>query len=68
MTGNQQKLYETAETQAGYFTYRQAIECGYSSPAHVYHVSTGAWLRECRGLYCRQGPGPRTAHWSLGGR
>ena len=51
MTQNQQKLYETAEAQEGYFTYRQAIECGYSSPTHVYHIGTGAWIREYRGIF-----------------
>ncbi len=51
MTENEQQLYKTAEAQQGYFTYRQAIKCGYSSPAHVYHVGTGAWIREHRGIY-----------------
>jgi predicted transcriptional regulator of viral defense system len=51
MTDNGQRLYRTAEAQQGYFTYRQALQAGYSSPSLVYHVSTGAWVREYRGLY-----------------
>lgn len=51
MTKHEQQLYKTAEAQQGYFTYRQAIRCGYSSPTHVYHVGTGAWSREYRGIY-----------------
>ncbi len=51
MTNNEQRLYRVAEAQQGYFSYRQAIQAGYSSPSHVYHVSTGAWIREYRGLY-----------------
>jgi len=66
MTENQQKLYEIAEAQAGYFTYRQAIECGYSSPAHVYHVGTGAWLRESRGIYrLARFPAAQDGHYAL---
>ena len=48
---NRQRLYRTAEAQQGYFTYRQALQSGYSSPSHVYHIGTGAWIREYRGLY-----------------
>ena len=51
MTNNQQRLYQIAEAQQGYFTYRQALQAGFSSPSHGYHVRTGAWLREYRGLY-----------------
>ena len=51
MTGNQQKLYGMVEAQQGYFTYRQALQSGYRSPSHVYHVRTGAWIREYRGVY-----------------
>lgn len=51
MRENQKRLYETATAQGGYFTYRQALTCGYSSPTHVYHVGTGAWIREYRGIF-----------------
>lgn len=51
MAHSQQKLYQTVEAQQGYFTYRQALLAGYSSPSHYYHVSTGAWIREYRGIY-----------------
>lgn len=66
MTRNQQRLYETAEAQAGYFGYRQAIECGYSSPTHVYHVGTGAWIREYRGIYrLARFPAAPDGHYAL---
>jgi hypothetical protein len=66
MTTNQQKLYETAEAQEGYFTYRQAIECGYSSPTHVYHIGTGAWIRECRGIFrLARFPSAPDGHYAL---
>ncbi len=48
---NQERLYQAAEAQQGYFTYRQALRAGYSSPSHVYHIGTGAWIREHRGIY-----------------
>ena len=51
MSSNQQRLYQIAESQQGYFTYRQALQCGYTSPTHGYHVGTGAWIRERRGIY-----------------
>jgi len=66
MTENQQKLYETAEAQEGYFTYRQAIECGYSSPTHVYHIGTGAWIREFRGIFrLARFPAAPDGHYAL---
>lgn len=46
-----EQLFETAEAQQGYFTTAQAIEAGYSRSTHSYHVDTGNWLREHRGIY-----------------
>jgi len=47
----QSKFNSVLQTQQGYFTTKQAIAAGYSSATHNYHVSTGNWLREYRGIY-----------------
>jgi predicted transcriptional regulator of viral defense system len=61
-----QKLYQTAEAQQGYFTYRQALESGHSSPSHVYHVKTGSWIREYRGIYrLARFPAAQDGHYVL---
>lgn len=44
-------LYEIAEGQGGYFTTKQAASAGFSQKNHGYHVRTGNWLRERRGIY-----------------
>jgi predicted transcriptional regulator of viral defense system len=44
-------LFEIASSQQGYFTSAQAIELGYESNNHAYHVKHGNWLREVRGIY-----------------
>ena len=46
-----EKLYAIAETQQGYFTAGQAVACGYPTSNHVYHLRTGAWKRDYRGIY-----------------
>lgn len=51
MKKNEAKLFAIANAQQGYFTARQAVACGYAAPNHVYHVNTGAWIREYRGIY-----------------
>lgn len=51
MKDNERKLYSIAETQQGYFTTRQALAAGYSYETHHYHVASGAWVREHRGIY-----------------
>jgi predicted transcriptional regulator of viral defense system len=51
MQKNEERLYEVASGQQGYFTAAQAVKCGYPTPNHVYHVKTGSWAREYRGLY-----------------
>lgn len=54
------QLYEVADSQAGYFTARQALDAGYSDRMQTYHVQTGDWLREWRGIYrLRHYPNPR---------
>lgn len=44
-------LFEIAERQQGYFTYKQAIEAGYYRRAAHFYAKTGEWLREKRGIY-----------------
>ncbi len=45
------RLYDIAEQQCGYFTAKQANEAGISHKNHAYHVRTGAWIKEWRGIY-----------------
>jgi predicted transcriptional regulator of viral defense system len=45
------KLYESAETQGGFFTARQARDAGYMDSVHPYQVQSGNWVREARGVY-----------------
>jgi predicted transcriptional regulator of viral defense system len=47
----QKDLYELAESQSGYFTTKQASALGYASNKRIYHVRTGNWIREHRGIY-----------------
>lgn len=65
-------LQQVAEGQAGYFTARQAIACGYSYPAQAYHAKHGNWLRIDRGIFRLRG-WPTSDHedlvrWSLWSR
>ncbi len=46
-----QKLIEIALDQKGYFTAKQAIDCGVISNNHHYYVKKGEWIREIRGIY-----------------
>ena len=66
------KFNAIVQAQQGYFTTKQAIAAGYSSATHNYHVSTGAWLREYRGIYrLAQFPESPDVHyvlWSLWSR
>lgn len=48
---SRRKLFETAQAQSGFFTTRQAIEAGFASNTHPYHVRSGNWFREYRGVY-----------------
>lgn len=54
-------LYAFAESQGGFFTARQAREAGYADNTHPYHVRTGHWIRERRGIY-------RLAQFPIGAR
>lgn len=45
------RLYEVASGQQGFFTTKQVLSAGYAARTHNYHVGTGAWIRECRGIY-----------------
>ena len=60
MSAQQKKLSEQAESQQGYFTTKQALSAGYSARSHVYHVQTGAWIKEYRGIF-------RLAHYPVSG-
>jgi predicted transcriptional regulator of viral defense system len=44
-------LYKIVEGQGGYFTTKQAVAVGFSQKNHGYHVRTGNWIRERRGIY-----------------
>lgn len=44
-------LYVTAESQAGYFSSRQAHEAGYSNALLAYHTRQGHFLRMRHGVY-----------------
>ncbi|MGJ5816924.1 type IV toxin-antitoxin system AbiEi family antitoxin domain-containing protein [Paludibaculum fermentans] len=44
-------LYQIAEAQGGYFTAKQAARLGYTASKRNYHVGTGNWVREHRGIY-----------------
>jgi predicted transcriptional regulator of viral defense system len=44
-------LFEVAESQQGLFTAKQAEECGFIRSNHTYHVKSGQWIREHRGIY-----------------
>ncbi|MBX3018778.1 MAG: hypothetical protein KF767_12875 [Bdellovibrionaceae bacterium] len=45
------ELFELAESQQGFFTAKQAESVGYIKTNHSYHVKSGNWLREARGIY-----------------
>jgi predicted transcriptional regulator of viral defense system len=45
------RLYDTALSQLGFFTTKQAIRAGYAEKVHTYHVNAGNWIREHRGIY-----------------
>ena len=45
------RLFAVAETQGGFFTAKQAEEAGFDRTHHAYHVRTGNWVREHRGVY-----------------
>jgi len=50
-TPNRNRLYEVAAEQGGYFTMKQAIECGYSRALVAHHAKRGLFIRIRHGLY-----------------
>lgn len=48
---NYDKLYEISESQAGYFTARQAQQAGFSPERLTVNAQTGQFLRVARGVY-----------------
>jgi len=65
----EQRLYDIASLQQGYFTARQAKEAGYADSRFAYHVKKGRWIREGRGIYRLAnypvGDRPDLVYWSL---
>ena len=65
-------LYAVAESQQGYFTTAQAREAGFQDSTHPYHVRSGDWIREWRGIYrlayFPQQPEGEWVVWSLWSR
>jgi predicted transcriptional regulator of viral defense system len=45
------RLYETAQSQQGFFTTKQATRAGFAEKTHSYHAKVGNWIREHRGIY-----------------
>ena len=45
------KLFRVAAAQGGYFTSRQARLAGFSDSNHGFHLRSGNWIREWRGIY-----------------
>lgn len=66
------RLYQIAESQQGYFTSKQAKECGFAESAQSYHAQVGNWVREHRGIYrlarFPQGDQAHLVLWSLWSR
>lgn len=67
-----ERLFETAESQQGYFTTAEAVASGFARSTHSYHVQSGNWVREHRGIYrLRRFPLSDDGHlvlWSLWSR
>ncbi len=69
---NQDKLFEIADSQQGFFTAKQAEQCGYTRSNFHLKLSSGEWTQESRGIY-RLGRYPVTDRselvlWSLWSR
>jgi len=70
--GSQNQLFEIADRQQGFFTAKQAEECGYLRPNFHLRLESGDWTQEARGIY-RLGRYPITERpelvlWSLWSR
>jgi predicted transcriptional regulator of viral defense system len=55
------RLFELADSQQGYFTSRQAVECGYVRTNFHRQLSSRDWIKEQRGIY-------RLAHYPITSR
>ena len=59
---NQLGLFAIAEGQGGFFTAKQAESAGFDRTNHSYHIRSGNWTREHRGIYrLAQYPAPPEA-------
>lgn len=47
----EERLFEVADRQAGYFTAGQALEAGYGYPLQHYHRERGHWVPAGHGLF-----------------
>jgi predicted transcriptional regulator of viral defense system len=45
------RLRQMAQSQQGFFTTKQALRAGFAETTHAYHVQSGNWIREHRGIY-----------------
>jgi predicted transcriptional regulator of viral defense system len=67
-TLNEKELFRIAAAQGGYFTAGQAEKAGYSGKNHHFHLRSGSWIREWRGIYrLSRFPLPADAQYSLWG-
>lgn len=69
---SQSGLFAVAEAQGSFFTAKQAETAGFDRTNHAYHVRSGKWMREHRGIYrLKQYPLPPDSDlilWSLWSR
>lgn len=69
---NDQRLFEIADSQQGFFTAKQAVSAGYSEKNHAFHIRAGNWIRELHGVYrlraYPQSPDSNLVLWSLWSR
>lgn len=49
--GSQNQLFEIADRQQGFFTAKQAEECGYKRSNFHLRLASGEWTQEGRGIY-----------------
>jgi predicted transcriptional regulator of viral defense system len=65
-------LFQIADSQQGYFTAQQAVECGYLRPHFHRYVASGEWVKAQRGIYRLANypvtERPELALWSLWSR
>lgn len=47
----QDRLFEVADRQQGYFTAQQAKACGISDSNFHFRIRSGEWVKELRGIY-----------------